>query len=95
MVLCIQDRTFVWLIQRHYNLCVQMEEEQNHSHAKEFEHHHVQLPEYLKPLIYFWNPSCSVERYRLECWNIFFSIFLGFAAHMLNKIMNKATYAQL
>src|SRR5882762_1357189 len=45
-------------------------------------------------LRYFWNPSCSVERYRLECWNIFFHFF-GFSVPMLNKIVNKASYAQL
>ena len=36
MVLCIQDRTLVWSMWRHYNLCVQLEKEQDDSHAKEF-----------------------------------------------------------
>jgi hypothetical protein len=38
VVLCIQDRTFVWSMQKHYSLYVQKEKEQDHSHVEEFEH---------------------------------------------------------
>jgi len=77
VVLCIQDRTFVWLMQRHYNLCVQMEKEQDHSHAKEFEHHHVQLQGTQTPYIFLESiMQCrKIQIGVLEYF--FFHFFLG------------------
>ena len=76
MVLCIQDRTYVWLMQRPYNLCVQMEKEQDHSHTKEFEYHHMQLLEYSNPLEIF---GIHHVVWKDTDWSlgIPFSIFLG------------------
>ena len=49
VVLCIQGRTSVWPMQKHWSLHVQMGKKQDHSHLKEFEHYHVQPQEYSSP----------------------------------------------
>jgi hypothetical protein len=81
-------------MQKHYSLYVQKEKEENHSHTEELKHYHMQLQEYPHPSDIF---GIHHGVYKDIDWTleIFFFHFFGFVVHMLNKIANKASYAQL
>ena len=73
-----------------------MEKGYDNPHTEEFEHYHMQLPEYSHPSDIF---GIHHVGWKDIDWNlgiyIYIFLFLGFAALMLNKIVNKASYAQL
>jgi len=67
--------------------------EQDHFHTEEFEHYHVQLQEYSHPQI-FLESIMQCKKILIGLLEYLFPFF-GFVDHMLNKIVNRASYAQL